>query len=196
MIEMGARWYDARIGRWIQPDTIVPNPANPQSLNRFSYVLGNPLRYRDPSGHQSEWPPRSPAFVRTLGLVGFEGTWTLGYRWEVNTSAWLVAARFTQVVEADQARVWAGGLQIAGGGLRTEYGYRPGEPPFLRRPYQQHLLADDLPIRVSGEDFADMFLNWTHNTFADDPDGYGEARYTWMNSRMPGWLALAINGNQ
>lgn len=32
-------------------DTIVPNPANPQNLNRYSYVLNNPLRYTDPTGH-------------------------------------------------------------------------------------------------------------------------------------------------
>ncbi|MFA4835693.1 MAG: RHS repeat-associated core domain-containing protein [Dehalococcoidia bacterium] len=46
-----ARYYDATIGRFISPDTEVPNPANPQSLNRYSYCLNNPLRYIDPSGH-------------------------------------------------------------------------------------------------------------------------------------------------
>ena len=29
----------------------MPDPADPQSLNRYSYVLNNPLRYTDPSGH-------------------------------------------------------------------------------------------------------------------------------------------------
>jgi hypothetical protein len=29
----------------------VPSPANPQSLNRYSYCLNNPLKYTDPSGH-------------------------------------------------------------------------------------------------------------------------------------------------
>jgi len=29
----------------------VPNPANPQAFNRYSYVYNNPLRYVDPSGH-------------------------------------------------------------------------------------------------------------------------------------------------
>jgi RHS repeat-associated protein len=51
---MDARWYDAQLGRWISPDTIIPDPANPQSLNRFAYVRGNPLRYVDPTGHQEE----------------------------------------------------------------------------------------------------------------------------------------------
>jgi hypothetical protein len=48
---MGDRWYDAQLGRWISADTIVPEPGNPQSLNRFSYVDNNPLKYIDPSGH-------------------------------------------------------------------------------------------------------------------------------------------------
>ncbi len=33
----GARWYDPAIGRFIQPDTLVPDPANPQSLNRYAF---------------------------------------------------------------------------------------------------------------------------------------------------------------
>ena len=51
----GARLYDPEIGRFIAPDSIVPNPGNPQSLNRYAYSLNNPLKYRDPSGHS----PRS-----------------------------------------------------------------------------------------------------------------------------------------
>ncbi len=46
-----ARYYDPSIGRFIQADTIVPEPGNPQSLNRYSYVLNNPLKYTDPTGH-------------------------------------------------------------------------------------------------------------------------------------------------
>ena len=50
----GARYYDPVIGRFISPDTIVPNPANPQSLNRYSYAFNNPCRYTDPTGHDGE----------------------------------------------------------------------------------------------------------------------------------------------
>jgi RHS repeat-associated protein len=48
----GARYYSSYLNRWLSPDTIVPDLANPQSLNRFSYVLNNPLRYTDPTGHR------------------------------------------------------------------------------------------------------------------------------------------------
>ncbi len=46
-----ARYYDPALGRFIQADTLVPSPANPQSLNRYAYVLNSPLRYTDPTGH-------------------------------------------------------------------------------------------------------------------------------------------------
>jgi RHS repeat-associated protein len=46
----GARQYSHLLSRFITPDTIVPG-ANPQALNRYSYVLNNPLNMVDPSGH-------------------------------------------------------------------------------------------------------------------------------------------------
>ena len=49
-----ARYYDAEIGRFISADSIVPDWTNPQSLNRYSYCLNNPLRYVDPSGHDEK----------------------------------------------------------------------------------------------------------------------------------------------
>jgi RHS repeat-associated protein len=45
-----ARYYDPTIGRFISPDTVIQNPANPQCLNRYTYCLNNPLKYNDPSG--------------------------------------------------------------------------------------------------------------------------------------------------
>ncbi len=46
-----SRYYDPALGRFAQPDSVVPSPYNPQSLNRYSYTLNNPVRYTDPSGH-------------------------------------------------------------------------------------------------------------------------------------------------
>ncbi|MBX3000487.1 MAG: hypothetical protein KF893_18350, partial [Caldilineaceae bacterium] len=47
----GARWYDARLGRFTSADSIVPGAGNPQAFNRYSYVFNNPLRFTDPTGH-------------------------------------------------------------------------------------------------------------------------------------------------
>ncbi len=54
LIYMNARYYVPGVGRFASADTIVPDPENPQSFNRYSYTLNNPLRYVDPSGHFSE----------------------------------------------------------------------------------------------------------------------------------------------
>ncbi len=47
----GARFYDAGLGRFVSADTIIPQASNPQSLNRYSYTLNNPIKYTDPDGH-------------------------------------------------------------------------------------------------------------------------------------------------
>jgi RHS repeat-associated protein len=47
------RYYDPELGRFTQPDTIIPDFSNPQSYNRYSYVVNNPLKYTDPSGHEA-----------------------------------------------------------------------------------------------------------------------------------------------
>lgn len=46
-----ARLYDPVMGRFITADTMIPDWTNPQSLNRYSYCLNNPLKYTDPTGH-------------------------------------------------------------------------------------------------------------------------------------------------
>ncbi len=52
----GARFYSPKLGRFLSADTIVPGYANPQNLNRYSYVLNNPIRYNDPTGHMCSDP--------------------------------------------------------------------------------------------------------------------------------------------
>jgi RHS repeat-associated protein len=49
-----ARHYDPALGRFVSADPLVPEPGNPQGLNRYAYVLNNLLRHTDPSGHYTE----------------------------------------------------------------------------------------------------------------------------------------------
>ncbi|WP_043806856.1 RHS repeat-associated core domain-containing protein [Desulfatibacillum aliphaticivorans] len=46
-----ARHYDPAIGRFISPDSLIPNLYDPQQLNPYAYCRNNPLIYVDPSGH-------------------------------------------------------------------------------------------------------------------------------------------------
>lgn len=53
LVDYKARYYSTLLGRFIQPDTIIPSALNPQSWNHFIYVMNNPLRYIDYSGHRA-----------------------------------------------------------------------------------------------------------------------------------------------
>ncbi|HVU08862.1 MAG TPA: toxin TcdB middle/N-terminal domain-containing protein [Verrucomicrobiae bacterium] len=48
-----ARYYDPQLGRFTQPDDIIPDLSNPQTYNRYAYCVNNPLRYTDPSGNDA-----------------------------------------------------------------------------------------------------------------------------------------------
>ncbi|MFQ5614669.1 MAG: RHS repeat-associated core domain-containing protein, partial [Anaerolineae bacterium] len=41
-------------GRFLSPDPLAPEPGEPQSWNRYAYVVNNPLNYIDPTGHTVE----------------------------------------------------------------------------------------------------------------------------------------------
>lgn len=49
LVNMRGRIYDPRIGRFLQADPMTQQPFS-QGLNRYSYVLNNPLGLTDPSG--------------------------------------------------------------------------------------------------------------------------------------------------
>ena len=51
LYDFNARFYSPGVMRFISADTIVPDPNNPQSLNRYTYGLDNPVKYTDPTGH-------------------------------------------------------------------------------------------------------------------------------------------------
>jgi len=53
LMDYKARFYLPYLNHFTQPDSIVPDPSNPQAWNRYSYALNNPIRYNDPSGHKA-----------------------------------------------------------------------------------------------------------------------------------------------
>ena len=62
-----ARYYDPGLGRFITPDSLVPGPDNPQSLNRYSYCGNNPVNRIDPSGH-GWWKKFCGFFASIIGV--------------------------------------------------------------------------------------------------------------------------------
>jgi RHS repeat-associated protein len=108
-----ARYYDPALGWFVQADTIVPSLGNPQSLSRYSYCLGNPVRYRDPTGRYSEDEIMQSFGVSTWDevLAHFRKGGSLEGRW-----GWLEMLRKAQdgdaVIERNPAQVrwYRGGL--------------------------------------------------------------------------------------
>ena len=51
LVHMNGRVYDPLLGRFTSADPTIQFADNPQSYNRYSYVLNNPLSFTDPSGY-------------------------------------------------------------------------------------------------------------------------------------------------
>jgi RHS repeat-associated protein len=54
IVLLGARWYCPAIGRFLSPDPVVGDAADPGAWNGYAYCRGNPTSYVDPSG-RSFW---------------------------------------------------------------------------------------------------------------------------------------------
>lgn len=84
-----ARYYNALLGRFVSPDTLVTDPSNPQDLNRYSYVLNNPVNLVDPSGHSARgWKFAGSALIMAATLTAAIVTtvvpgaqWAAPYLW-------------------------------------------------------------------------------------------------------------------
>jgi len=73
LIYMGARYYDPVITRFIQPDSVVPEPDDPQSWNRYSFVRNNPFNRVDPTGNWDLDPTLRDRFREVAGHIREKG---------------------------------------------------------------------------------------------------------------------------
>jgi len=270
-----ARWYDPALGRFTSADSTVPQVNNPQSLNRYAYVINNPLRYIDPSGHtylcdeecdKGNWSPSLKQYGITLSggwkasdisviqqevaviaaaLAGICGetcfgmpdhqvfsqvfgsmtftlldngatgtgcaagggfecdegargrlaedtqrglvTHELGHNFDHSIDAWGYGrTMLSQTTIVDANGNYVEGIPFGGGAwARTDAGYRSDW-----FPDQQHPRRLDNLGQTAGEGFADMFMNWVQNSFANDPAG--QARHNWMTVHMAEWVPKAM----
>jgi RHS repeat-associated protein len=156
-----ARYYDAELGRFIQPDTIVPDPGNPQSLNRYSYCNNNPLAYVDPSGHdvqpvkkpwhpdwfwQGEWWNTTPSAPRRLPPVIVIGnpmdTWDIVGNGSLN--------RWDYARSSGRGGAGSGRGRDVGGGGRAGRDGGSSNPDFPD--------SSELPYRIAnGNEYAEYY---------------------------------------
>ncbi len=64
----GARYYAHSIGRFIQPDPLIQDAYDPQTLNHYAYCRNNPLNLVDPTGN-------AYGSSSTLGASGLNNAW-------------------------------------------------------------------------------------------------------------------------
>jgi RHS repeat-associated protein len=82
LIYLRNRYYDPEIGRFISPDPVFGDVANPQALNPYVYADNNPVNFRDPLGLKSAtaivYPPGAVNENGVKSRVG-HGFWVLIY---------------------------------------------------------------------------------------------------------------------
>ena len=82
------RMYSPVLGRFISPDTLIPDATNPQAWNRFSYVVNRPINLNDPTGH--EFTPNCPICSLVISYSNVTGGWNKVIDW-ASTVTCLVA---------------------------------------------------------------------------------------------------------
>jgi RHS repeat-associated protein len=67
IVLLGARWYCPALGRFLSPDPVVGDAADPAAWNAYTYCRGNPTSYVDPSGREA-WKIFA-AVMATIAIV-------------------------------------------------------------------------------------------------------------------------------
>jgi RHS repeat-associated protein len=87
LMDYHARWYATSTSQFIGPDTLIPELYHPMALNRYSYVLGNPMALIDPTGHAYcgidglcnqgiDWQEQGEAsYLGAYGVI-LDGSWS------------------------------------------------------------------------------------------------------------------------
>jgi RHS repeat-associated protein len=86
------RMYNSGYGRWLSPDPVAGNVGDPQSLNRYAYVLNNPTTLTDslgldpgdpfaPTGNGGSTSPQHPFLGPWFDVGGFYCDWMGAQNW-------------------------------------------------------------------------------------------------------------------
>ena len=132
----GARYYDPQLGRFAQADTIVPNPGDPQALNRYSYALNNAVRYTDPTGMFSE-----DEIMKYLGVTTWDEVLAMFGEGGAMAGVWGYLEALREAQLGTPIKMW----------FDVSYGFNKNQPDMTGIFYEQN---GDLM-------FAATFTNWS-----------------------------------
>lgn len=130
-----SRWYDPSIGRFIQEDTFEGYMNRPSSLNPYTYVENNPLKYVDPTG------------TRTYLIHGTFST-TSQKSWPNDFRYYLERVSGERV----DAVSWSGrnSVQARRGAATGDGGILHANENIAARILESHKADPDEPIRIVG----------------------------------------------
>jgi RHS repeat-associated protein len=190
LIYMNARYYLPDVKRFISADTIVPDPTNPQQYNRYSYVLNNPLRYSDPTGHLTEdeihdyFGYDEEAALNAWGQELFDLLWGSTLTWGSVFSYDGGLTMLAMFETGHGTSIYRGGFYGIGGGNRGE-------------EVQEYKLknSSDVDYVPTLTDYyrETNFVNLPRKTGSDNRNYYDPVVYTdvWSNGEYVG-AALAV----
>ncbi|MDD5368416.1 MAG: RHS repeat-associated core domain-containing protein [Anaerolineaceae bacterium] len=110
LMDYNARYYDQALGRFLSPDSLIPNPGDPLAYDRYAYSNNNPINYNDPTGHRPACSSKEECFIeneawlfyrksidRRAGLFGikFSGNWVDTDKETVINAAFTLGTKLT-----------------------------------------------------------------------------------------------------
>ena len=146
LYDYGARYYDPELGRFIQPDTIVPNPGDAQAFDRYAYVNNNPLKYTDPTGHcatldngDADWTNDGECWGLAYSIYGHGAADSNGFAqaWKISPDQWLkdiatasyATAEYLKPFQQQYVNEWCGNAGLTGqAGCGGSYVENPAPP--------------------------------------------------------------------
>ncbi len=182
LIYMNARYYLPEVGRFISPDSIVPDPQNPQSFNRYSYGYNNPVKYTDPSGHCAGSPDgignSQDENLCWAGVATIQNLWNHTDYWQQRWGSYddffanvgshpLLGRDFfvdelMRYVQSDQYKAWSATLPVSS-----------TKPPLDFGDYTS-ISATVIPtglgfagIKLIIDDYGNVYLNFHYSTMPE-----------------------------
>jgi RHS repeat-associated protein len=130
LMNYGGRMYNPALRRFLQADPWMGDIRNPQSLNKYSYVMNNPLKYDDPTGEipvDTVWDAGVTTY--DVGRMGVNGLQIIGnelkYGWAKVTGNETMKMNALKGLERDTAQFKEAAIDTAADGAAFAIPYVP-----------------------------------------------------------------------
>ncbi|MBI1918733.1 MAG: RHS repeat-associated core domain-containing protein, partial [Planctomycetes bacterium] len=131
-----ARWMNPRLGRFLGMDPLEGIPKAPRSLNRFVYVLDEPVQATDPGG---AWPPGIHSALLDAAFVG-NNTYGFDYARD--------RIKLLKAVSAEQDDPWEGGQDTSRSYQHAMYDGDSPQTPQQGKTLYENFIRDEKEFAI------------------------------------------------